>query len=282
MNIENYIKNKEIVSYDDNKTWIEESNDIIYFYKKGTQEEYDNQVNIKLMLDNKRVIVNEKEYEISCPQVYDINDGIIKMEYFDGVNLETILKNDNKHKSGVLFLNKLITFFVENKIYWVDFAPRNILISNKKIMIVDFEKGIMNKNEKLEEYLLNHVFEEYNLFLLKEERLFNSLNIYNFNEEKNNIKINVDSIQSIRHKCLAKLLGHNETILYREYLDIIKLIIEVEEPYINEQKIVYPGVILDKLIQDNIDKNPIELYSKEVLKLSKKINKMENIASVVE
>ena len=266
---DNFYKNTQIVSYDSDKTWIKEESDKTIFCKKGTKEEVNNQKIIKKLLNDKKIIIAGVEYTLTCPKIYSINDGIIEMEYFDGTNLELLLKDKSTRKTGVEYINSLIKFFIDNKIYWVDFAPRNILISSDTIAFVDFEKGIMDKSEKVEDYLRNHVCEEYGLFLFKDERIFDFDNLFKTNEYK---VILVDSISESRYRCIAKLLGYEYSMSYQEYLDILKLILRVEEPYVENGEIVYPGVVLDKFIKDNLDNNPIELYSKEIIKLSKIIH----------
>lgn len=266
MLLDNFYKNTKIVSYDSDKTWIKEEDNRIIFCKKGSQEEVNTQIKIKELLNNKKVIVNDEEYIITCPSVYSYTDGNIEMEFFDGVNLELLLRDELTHKKGVEYINALIQFFIDNKLYWIDFAPRNFLISNNTIMIVDFEKGIMDSDEPLNNYLRNHICEEYGLFLFKEERILDFDSIFKTNEDR---VIVVDDISSPRYKCIAKLLGYKDTMTYQEYLNIIKLIIDVEEPYLDNNEFIFNGVILDKVIYDNLDNNPIEVYSKEVIRLSK-------------
>ena len=126
---DNFYKNTQIVSYDSDK--------------KGTIEEANNQRIIKKLLTNKKITICGTKYTLTCPEIYSVSDGVIEMEYFDGTNLELFLKDRSTRKMGVEFLNTLIKFFIDNKIYWVDFAPRNVLISSDTIVFVDFEKGIM-------------------------------------------------------------------------------------------------------------------------------------------
>ena len=76
------------------------------------------------------------------------------MEFLKGDNLELILRTPQNRKSGVQILNSIFQYLYDNKIYWKDFAPRNIWVDteNKRINFFDFEKGIVtNTNDK--EYL---------------------------------------------------------------------------------------------------------------------------------
>jgi len=58
----------------------------------------------------------------------------------------------------------------------------------------------------------------------------------------------------------------------QEYLKILKLIIDVETPYVEKGNIIFPGVYLDKFMVNLLSKNPVEEYAKEVLRLYKKRN----------
>lgn len=266
MLMDNFINNKNIVSYDASKTWIEQKDKDFFFYKRMSDYEYSNQKLMKEKLNEKYVSINGEQYAIDCPNVISITDGVACMDFIDGINLELLLRNVGTHKEGVEILKQLLSFFIENKIYWVDFAPRNILICDRQIIIVDFEKGILDESTELIEYLRNHVYEEYNLFLLPDERTLNDLDVFTSKSKK---EILVSSISSSRHKRIAELLGYTGKISYQIYLNILKMVVDVEIPYYEGSEIIYPGVELDKLICENADDNPIDIYSREVIKLYK-------------
>jgi len=59
----------------------------------------------------------------------------------------------------------------------------------------------------------------------------------------------------------------------QQYLKILKLIIDVETPYVERGNIIFLGVYLDKFIVNLFSKNSVEEYAKEVLRLYKKRNK---------
>ena len=100
---------------------------------------------------------------------------MVKMNFFNGVNLETLLLIISTRTEAIIFLNKLLEFILLNDFYWVDFSPRNILINknDKKICFVDFEKGLSFKENNLIHFFRNHVYEEYSSFLLLNERILN-------------------------------------------------------------------------------------------------------------
>ena len=269
MNIENYYKNQNIVSYDHNKVWIDKENDKYYFYKKTTEFEVKNLRLIREKLFNKFISIFEKKYELSVPQTIDFQNNLLKLEYCNGKNLELYLKDKKTHDLGVTFLNVLLNFFIENSIYWIDFAPRNILISDNKIIFVDFEKGFMKKNTTIKNYLRNHVYEEYSLFLLTDERCYQAEYVFTLKSEKNSL-IQVNSIKSDRYRIIAKLRGYSQYMTKQDYLNILKLIIDVETPYVEKDNIFFPGVYLDKFMVKLCSNRSVEVYAKEVLRLYKK------------
>ena len=168
------------------------------------------------------------------------------MERCFGENLELILRNKEKHKIGVEILNAILDFLLKNKIYWQDFAPRNILISDDEISIMDFERGISNECSNISEYFVNTAYEEYAAFLLPEER------IISLDEAlcvKKDYPISIDTIKSKRVKLILNELGFNKTCKLSDYYLAVKMIIINETPYENKNGIKYPLISLEKYMK---------------------------------
>ncbi len=263
-----------IVSYDSKKTWIINRNNSLIFCKKTNFDEVDNIKYITKLISNEIITISGKKYILGIPRIinWDSASNILYLEYCEGENLEFYLRSETRHFEGRDIINGLLDFFIKNKIFWIDFAPRNIIINSDKIFIVDFEKGILSSATPLVEYFRNHVYEEYCLFLLKSERKKYFDNIFYVSEQENLI-FDLEKIESDRFREIAKMLGYTETITKREYLQILKIVTDVEEPYIKDGKFVFPGVILDKFIINNKSLNPIIDYAREVLRLYKIKNK---------
>lgn len=264
-----------IVSFDDEKTWIEKINNKIVFCKKSTQKEKETLLNIRELLSDKNVYINNKKYDLRVPGIIKYNNNVLYLEYCNGKNLEFILRDEESHKYGVLILNKLLNFFVENKIYWMDFAPRNILLDNNNIYFVDFEKGLANSNIELRKYYRDQVYEEYCLFLFKNERKINMDYVFEILEEELHEQIEVSLIKSLRIKEVARSFGYNKFISKKDYLNIIKKIIEVEEPKIINRKFIFPGVELDRILTIN-SKTNVHDYVNEIIKRCNKLQKEKN------
>ena len=266
----NCMNGEYIVSYDKTKTWITNINDMYIFNKKTDINEFNNLNLAKEMFKGYSILVENKGYEIYVPNIisWDNHNNILQLEYCEGINLEFILRDKNTHEKGVLILNSMLDLLVSNKIYWSDFAPRNILLSEHRICIVDFEKGFMDVESKLVDVFRNHIYEEYCLFLLSNERKNYVDNIFDIRTSEDDI-IKLDNLKNNRIREIAKLLGYKESILKSDCLKILKMILEVEEPYVEDGKYIYPGVILDKYMINNVSDNPVLDYSKKLIELYK-------------
>lgn len=204
-------------------------------------------------------VMNHSRYKISVPEVYDYTNGIITMEKCTGSNLELTLRENKEHKKGVDFTNELLSFFLGKSFYWHDFAPRNIMIDDSTIWIMDFERGL-STNFDLPLFFLNNVYEEYSAFLLPEERKFHLEDYIRKEKEK---KIKVDSLTSKRVIGICKILyGEKDEITIQEYYEALKVILEAEEPYRTKSEIVYPLLELE----DYLKENGREEYIKKVMR----------------
>ena len=225
-----FYKGEVIVSYDSNKIWEEIVNGNIIFCKKTEVSEVKNIIKMNKLLQNKNININNDKYKLKVPNIYnwDNNKGILSMEFCKGKNLEFYLRNENTYNEGQLILNKLLDFFVQNKIYWLDFVARNIIVGENKIYFVDYEKGFARKNIKIKEFFRNHVYEEYCVFLFLKDRKYNIDEILDLKREKNST-FNLSEIKCKRCYKVAQLLGYNKTITKKQYLDILKMIITVQD-----------------------------------------------------
>ena len=269
----NFLNGKKIVSFDNNKTWVIEKEDKFVFCKKTNKSEDNTIKKISKILNESKILINDKEYFLYIPKVYnwDNNNKILYMQFCHGKNLEFILRDEKTHKLGCTILNEVLNFFIVNKIFWVDFAPRNILINNNKIILVDFEKGLSPKNTKVYDYLRNHVYEEYCLFLFENERIYSDDFVFKIRKSEENKIYNISEIKSIRIKEMAIKLGYNKQITNTEYIEILKIFILVEKPKIIDGSFYFPGVYLDNIITDN-NNLYINKYISKVLELYNKID----------
>ena len=168
------------------------------------------------------------------------------MERCFGDNLEIILRHGSTHETGAEYTNELLKFFINNGFYWGDFAPRNILISDEKISIVDFERGLKENIVSQQLYLSENVYEEYGAFLLPSERIFCVEDIFSSTD---NSFISFDDISSKRVKMILNYLGFDKFVPLKSYLLAVKIIVINEEPYVKDNEIIYPLIELEDFIK---------------------------------
>ena len=244
----------QVISLEEGK--IRFSGDLVY--KKSNIQEFETlKSNYDRVLSFSSITINGKEYKIRLPKVYSFSDNVICMSKCTGQNLELILRQQKTHSMGAVYLNSLFKYFVDNKFFWKDFAPRNIMIDNDIIYIMDFERGVGSEKLGLKEYLVDIVYEEYSAFLLPSERVIDVNSVYKSDDMS---KVDFDSIKSRRVKNILKLtIGENVT--YKDYLSAIKKIVVSETPYIENGQIKYPILELEEFMQ----KNGVEAYAKKII-----------------
>ena len=263
---------ENITSFDPNKTWIIKVNDKKNFFKKTTQREVDMLLFAKKNLENNYLNINNKYYSLEVPTIISWNsiNTTLEMSFCEGNNLEYILRNPETHEYGVAFLQKILFFMLDNNFYWIDFAPRNILLGDKKIFLVDFEKGIDSINIKIQDFLRNHVYEEYGSFLFEHERVFLPDYVFSMREDEVNDIFKIEDIGPKRIKATAKALGYNDTITKQQYLEIVKMFIIAEEPFEKSGLFVFPRIELEHVLKDKLT-NPkaYDNYAREIIERNK-------------
>lgn len=190
------------------------------------------------------------------------------MEKCYGNNVEIMLRNKKKHSIGVKYTNQILKEFIRNSFFWKDYAPRNVLINENNISIMDFERGIDDNNTQLFNYFLDSVYEEYSAFLLPKERLFKMDEVFKYD---NVSIISINDIKSKRIKTILKKLGYVDIIPFDVYVLAVKMIIVNETPYLKDNEIFYPLIELENYIVDkgyeNYANRIIEGYYEKVRSL---------------
>lgn len=213
--------------------------------KKSSLLELNNLLSASKIIKGQEICVGGINYIIKVPEVYDFVDNKIIMERCYGDNLEIMLRNRNLHEKGVLYTNQILKEFLQKKFFWKDYAPRNILIDNNIISIMDFERGIDIENAELIYYFLDSVYEEYSSFLLPEERIFNMEDVFKVESNK---MIHITEVNSNRVRNILQKLGYTNNIPLYVYVLAVKMIVVNEEPYLQNSDIIYPLVELEDYI----------------------------------
>lgn len=262
--------NGNIFSIDEARYYIKSSNeDGKVFCKKSTLSEYNSLLLAKEILSSfSSLEINNHNYKICVPDVYGYENNIIEMQYFDGQNLELLLQNFNTHLQGVDYLNNIFLFLINNGFNWVDFAPRNILLSDDKICLIDFEKSLSGSiNDKIK-YLQNHVYEEYASFIFENERLYSIDDIFP-TELSNNNEIDLQSIKIKRCKYLCEILYNKHKISTLEYFHAWRMILKSEIPFVLDKDMIFPRIYLSKILENKDNSiEPYYLYANRVIKVN--------------
>lgn len=200
-----------------------------------------------------------KEYNICTPNVYDFSNGKLTMERCFGDNLEILLRG-SKHDVNALLVNELLKYFIENKFFWKDFAPRNIMINDNYIYIMDFERGLVLGSININDYFANNVYEEYSAFLLPDERQISIDEALPLNINCKNII--VENIKSKRIKMILRQLGYTTSCSLKDYYEAVRMLINAETPFVSKGEIIFPLVELE----DYIKEKGYEKYAKRIIK----------------
>lgn len=270
----------KIISFDSEKIYTTNDDGVIYLNKNTEQTEIENLKKAKEYLSGKTIKIINTEYKIKIPKIFDWNKEtkIVKMEFFNGVNLETLLRTGSSRREAIEFLNRLLEFILLNNFYWVDFSPRNILIDKKtnKICLVDFEKGLSFKENNLMHFFRNHIYEEYSSFLLLNERILNGEEIFKLQPYEKNISISKNEIKVKRVKTTADKLNYPNIITQEQFLNIYILFLIAELPRITNEQIIFPRIELEEILETK-KTNPFayEEYADKILELVKQ-NKKES------
>ena len=258
----------KIISLDSNKIWYEVVNNKKIVHKRTSLQEKNNLINAKKFLTNKTIKINDKSYSVCVPDIYAWNENknILSMSYCDGKNLELLLRSSNTRKNATPVLQSMMRFILSHHFYWQDFAPRNIILNDKTIYLVDFEKGLSFSIDDLKTFFRNHVFEEYSSFLLPNECLISAEQIFSPSPKEIDKRLNVNDIQVKRIKYIANALGYEDTITMNEYLNIQKMILKAEEPFYSESNLVFPRVHLSEMLENKtIIPSVYQNYAREIL-----------------
>ena len=260
-----------IVSYDPNKTWVSEMNDQTVFCKRSSEKEMESIKYFSNLVKGKSISVFGEKFYFNIPRIFDWDEEqqVLSMEYCSGVNLEFILRNEKTYSYGVTILNELLSFMIENKYYWIDFAPRNVLVDGNVLTLVDFEKGFGAYDTR--DYLRNHVYEEYGSFTFLKDRMYTPDDVFDVTDEEEEKIYKILEIGPKRIKAVAALLGYQDVLTRSEYLSIIKTFIVAEEPYENGDDIVFPRVELEKVLKDKeVNPEAFVNYGRIVIDINKK------------
>ena len=168
----------------------------------------------------KNMKVNNYNVKVVIPMLIQSEEGVYCVSKYKGLSLENYYY-DNLDSINIFSINTLYSLlneFLKKGIYYYDFVPRNVIVQDDNIHLVDFENVIFSSNLFYDirwqtNFLLNWSY-IYDLSILKKHSknlIENSENINNYtlsNFEKNFKKIteiNGDSL-TVRNIILSTVL----------------------------------------------------------------------------
>lgn len=196
------------------------------------------------------IVIEGKAFSFYVPKIIEVNDTNFVMERCFGENLEIMLRTKKSYNSGTKYVNAIFLHFIKNNFLWKDFAPRNILVDVKKriISIFDFERGFENQTDNLVSYFVNNVYEEYSAFILSNDRAISVDEAFKIEDDQ---ILEIEKIKSRRFRMLLGRTGFKNTCKLSDQVNVVKMIIKAEEPYIKNGKIIFPLVDLEDYLFEN-------------------------------
>lgn len=247
----------EVLSYDENRiqSYVDINGNFIYskrttlieFQNLRMANEYLREFPIYLIKDIRLLTVN--------PVSYNPETGILETQFFEGENLELLLRNNSVNRQFILSLIK--DFFLKiykSGFFWGDCAPRNMILNLdlSEIRILDFERNliidpVLGNNEKfLIRHFRNYSYEEFFSFLFKSEHSI--LKRFILGEPLDHVLSS--NIGSKRKKSfLIEYFGEKEYYSTTEIAFVEDLIVKANTPFeINNIK-VFPIIIADLIYE---------------------------------
>ncbi|MBT3408536.1 Kae1-associated serine/threonine protein kinase [Candidatus Woesearchaeota archaeon] len=146
------------------------------------------------------LLTKAKQLDISVPNIIDsnINEGIIEMDYIDGIKLKTYLEeNLDDYKNIAKLIANNISILHNNKIIHGDLTTSNMILKDNKLYFIDFGLGFTS--QKFEDFAVD-------LHLLKEAlesthyKISNELFEFIINDYKkntNNAKLVLNKLKEV-------------------------------------------------------------------------------------
>lgn len=233
--------NSELVDIKD-RFRILKHNNVAYIIKKTTIKK------AKLELKNSKKVSNlVKDINIKglklCPVIpfYKIigEDAYLISEYKGYTLQENLYSNNKKHMISLEIFSELVKQMISKGIVYRGFIPRNIIIYNHSIFMIDFEDVLIFDNETDVYcdllYVTNLILNWQYFYKIDDlKKIIKSLNV-NFKEKRSLLKY------ELKYK---KILGMNvNNLIVRE--NIKNTVIESEKPLLYKNKNKYEVIPTD-------------------------------------
>lgn len=256
-----------VVSLTDGKVHLFQDSGQYLVSKLSSDIEFATYSQIKSLLSgNSKLCLPEEEYTVCVPEIvkWDPEKKELITEFIDGYNLEMILRSEDtqQRKRGIDLLNALYSFFISNEIYWIDFAPRNIIIKDHLLYVYDFDRGIPEGIAKQD--FVAYTYKDYAAFLLPEERDISEKEAFDVSlshHDKPFYDIKSGRISLTLRHCFGHVASTQDKRY--EYYYALRRIAQATEPFLDSNgAIVFPIIELEKIR----DSQGNEAYIMEIMR----------------
>jgi len=252
-------KRINVVSFDSDKVKIYHKEDgSLVIAKRTNTTEAINMSQIKehmISRDRSSLSWEGTTFTVRVPEAisWDNENGVLVTKYFEGENLELLLRSENHdtRKKFVDFTKIFIEWMKNAGIIWRDAAPRNVAVNEetKEICIFDFEKGSLLQDrpystEEFNSAIRGIVYEEFAAFLFPEEQqqVFGDVWV------AEDVLISQNYFRGRRERILYKRLFGDlkDRLCLKKVVSVQRLMAEVVTPYLVEGKVFFPLIYLAK------------------------------------
>lgn len=244
-----------IISLTKGRVGVIQRNNTSFVFKKTSRPEYCNYMKAKHLLSqhNTTICICGKQYSLSLPTHIEWNNthSTLLLDYIPGVNLEISLRDNCTYSFGAEVMKNILSFMTTIDFFWLDFAPRNIIISEqtREIFLVDFEKGFLSSYHSAYEYLAL-IMEEYSAFLLPVDNPYLDDLDSLFHKNKDLLRVHLLR-KSKRIAALINLLGKSQIDRADTDIAIYIALIRAQIPRKKRDSIQFPIVDWEQILLDN-------------------------------
>ena len=260
-----------VTSFEEGRVVLVKRGGDLFVSKRTTKRELNNLIRAKKWLKTNGNLSGRKTglcLRVTAPEVVEWrdSDGILVMEYCDGVNLEIeLMKNDKNRDFYIDIISDLLCWMRNGSFYWQGFAPRNILFNKKNntVTLIDFESGLkigkgMMSEKDFNLFIQNRVMLELATVLFADEQHDLCPNVWKYSKRTS---ISLEKVDGRRRR--GYILFHHpgaHKIKHKDLVRIEKSIVSIATPFYCKSKVFYPLIALAKI-------KSIDIYIKTVVEL---------------
>lgn len=245
-----------VLSFDSDKIDFEGE----YVLKESSEQEKNNHTEVIAYVNNLRDRFLECGLRVQATPFIDYSDGILITRYCPGMNLEDASRDWAKRSLAKKVLKEVMCFLKNNRLYWGDIAPRNIIVDVSKsiLWIMDFERTLYLETDNYpntlwERHLHGYALEEISCFF--EPRQVNEIMGFDVVEWRDRDEwrenfVEGEKLSSRRKRLLLKkYFGEKKEYTFHEVFFVEMLMALVAFPYVENGSIKTSMTIIEDRIK---------------------------------